>query len=353
LADQLDLCRLPLGGDRPEAVPSPNFWKGQMTEATNQTPPWRQLFKTPKQMEIKAQDEMLITGLLPYGNTFFGGLPGHGKSYLSLCIARSLVLGTSVMGHFRVPRKHNVIYLTPEVGESSLKKRLNTLRIGEHDEGLLIRTLSDGELRLVDTRLHEAVKELKPVIFLDTMARFNKVKDENQAAEFIAGFAEQIFKLRELGAEAIISLHHANKVTSESGSRITLENTLRGTSDIGAIADCVYNVNCTDMTHFITKVTCVKMRDEEVLEEFEFRGRPHLDRDGDLFLLRAPGVSTEELEEQRLTLIENLLTLNPAATWGEITSTLKLRRDNCLALLNRNGWYKGRGKHGVWHKSSE
>lgn len=323
-----------------------------MTES-NSTLPWRSWFKTPKQMEIKDDGEMLISGLMPYGNTFFGGLPGHGKSYLALCIARALVFGRSLMGHFAVPRKHNVIYLTPEVGETGLKKRLNTLRMGEHDDGFLVRTLSDGDSRLSDTRLIEAVKALKPVIFLDTMARFNKVRDENQAAEFSMGVAEQIFKLREAGAEGVITLHHANKSSGQEGAKPTLENTLRGTGDIGAIADCVYNVYCSDLTHFVTRVTCVKMRDAEPPDEFEFRGRPHLDKDGDLFLLRAPGMSSEDLEDQRLQLIDSLFAETPAAGWREITKALHMNRPNCQALLTKAGWWKGKGKYATWQRRAE
>ena len=66
------------------------------------------------------------------------------------------------------------------------------------------------------------------------MIRFSEATDENSAAENRI-IANNILDLRAAGAPAVIALHHSTKTFAEG--EITLENCLRGSGDIAALAD--------------------------------------------------------------------------------------------------------------------
>src|SRR5712692_4473734 len=99
----------------------------------------------------------------------------------------------------------------------------------------LYRTLSaKGELKLDDVRLKRAVQGAD--VFLDTAIRFQP-GDENSATDQ-RKFADMLFALQGDGARTITGAHHAPK-NFENRESMTLENTLRGSGDIGAmLATC-------------------------------------------------------------------------------------------------------------------
>jgi AAA domain len=303
---------------------------------------WQELFKTPSKMEQRPI-RFLVDRLIPFGITFIGGNAGDGKSWFALSLAQAIFTGEPLLDYFKVPEKKPVIYLTPEVNESALKGRLKALRLGDVNDGFYVMSLTDGPpIELTDPRLLQAVKDLHPVVFLDTAIRFMDVEDENQAAEVNRKLAKPCHQLIGLGAEAVIGIHHARKSIGEDG--YTLENTLRGTGDIGAICDACYRVIGRDITNFISELRCVKARDFEPVESFEIQGRPYIDEKGKLYLLRPPEVDPEELERVRVQQVGEFIARHPESTLQDIGTALRIRKGDIRGLANQAGWEKAKGK---------
>jgi hypothetical protein len=102
------------------------------------------------------------------------------------------------------------------------------------------RTLSaDGTLSLNDEVFQLAVRGA--VVFLDTAIRFLE-GDENSSKD-VRAFAGTIFSLLKVGAEAVVILHHSPK---DMGDRMTLENAMRGSGDMGAFLACCWGTRLQD-----------------------------------------------------------------------------------------------------------
>jgi hypothetical protein len=61
--------------------------------------------------------------------------------------------------------------------------------MGISDERFLCRTMRDGLLKLDDPLLLRGIRELKPVVFLDTAIRFSEAESENDASQNASGMA--------------------------------------------------------------------------------------------------------------------------------------------------------------------
>ena len=322
-----------------------------MATATTEAPPlWRARFKTPAEMQERSGSApLIIGGFLPPGVTLFGGAPGDGKSWTTLFIAKAVYLGEPFLEHFPVTQKAPIVYLTPEVNESSFKQRLRKIGLGNVHDGFYVQTLSDGPATpLNDKNIIAAVKELKPLVFLDTAARFNPAGDENSAMETAQGLAKYVFGLLQFGAIGVVANHHATKGSTENEP--TLDNTLRGSSDLAAMADAVYRVTCTDHQNFVTTITNVKARDFDPPGNFEFRGRPGIDEEGKLHLLRPPEMEPEELAELQAKQVGDYISAHPSASQKEIGKACTVRKAKIPALAQAAGWNHDRKKK-VWGKS--
>jgi hypothetical protein len=189
---------------------------------------WRNKFHTVEELP-DGEIVFLIDQILPEGVTFIGGLSGVGKTWFALSIARALTAGRKFLGVWNVPEAVNVLYLCPEMNARAFRRRCKRLGIG--GERFRCITISDGApLDLGDRVLLTAVRELKPTIILDTAIRFSNADDENSASDN-QGLARSIFALIHAGARAVICLHHRGKDAGRD--EMTLENCLRGTSDLG------------------------------------------------------------------------------------------------------------------------
>ena len=322
-----------------------------MATSTPETPPsWRARFKTPADMQERPDSaRLIIAEFLPLGVTFFGGSPGDGKSWTTLFIAKSVYLGEPFLEYFPVAQTTPIVYLTPEVNESSFKQRLRKIGLGNVHDGFYVQTLSDGPATaLTDRNIIAAVKDLRPLVFLDTAARFNPASDENSAMETAQGLAKNIFGLLQSGAVGVVANHHATKGSTENEP--TLENTLRGSTDLAAMADAVYRVTCTDHQNFVATITNVKARDFDAPGNFEFRGRPGIDEEGKLLLLRPPEMEPEELAEVQAKQVGDYISGHPSASQQEIGKACKVRKAKVPALAQAAGWKQDRKKR-VWEKS--
>ena len=171
---------------------------------------WRDSFRAIGQMEQGAI-RMLIDGILPEGVTYIGGLSAGGKTWFALSIVKALTTGEPFLGKYLVPQRVPVLYLIPEVGDRAFRSRLDKFKIPNDENFFLCRTISMGAtLRLSDPITLEAVKQMKPVVFLDTSIRFSTSDDENSATQNKM-LVDDIINLRANGAISIVGLHHATK----------------------------------------------------------------------------------------------------------------------------------------------
>ena len=299
-------------------------------------PIWRKLFKSPTEMK-EADVPMIVEHFLPPGVTFIAGPSGHGKSWLSLSLAKALFHGRPFLGHFKIEHAMPIIYLVPEVGESMVKQRLRLLGLDQIKDGFLLQTMSDGLISLANGHLKDAVKDLQPVVFLDTLARFNKTKDENQSAEN-QKLNDDIFNLLTVGARSVIPIHHSVKSLAGGENDPTLENVLRGTGDLGAIADAVYCVLCSDKKNFVAEVSNVKARDFNPTDSFGIQGRPYIDETQDIKLIRPPDLEKEDFDTQQSIAADNEITKDPRISVNNLTRILQVRKPRAQYLAGLAGW---------------
>jgi AAA domain/Bifunctional DNA primase/polymerase, N-terminal/Primase C terminal 1 (PriCT-1) len=317
---------------------------------------WRENFKTVGELE-KGDVRMLIRGFLPEGTTFIGGLPGEGKTLFALSIAKALTSLDPFLGKFFVEEQVPVIYLIPESSSRAFRARCEKFRIPDDPTLFVCRTVSEGAtLPLDDESLFQAVRELKPVVILDTFIRFSDSDDENDAAQN-KKIVNDIIRLRQAGAVAVIGLHHAKKDIRQKG--MSLESVLRGTGDIAASCDAAYGLLRDQMLYNNGKgpneieVSCVKPRDFEPPAPFRIAAtrRPEA-RDGELvfgmpsvideyhdFTVTNPNVSEQRATDSLVRMVEQ----DPAMTLLELEKATGMSSWAIRQALKKAGWTRPRG----------
>jgi 5S rRNA maturation endonuclease (ribonuclease M5) len=306
--------------------------------ALNRQPAWRALFKAKSEMDA-GEMKFLIDGFLPEGVTFFGARSGSGKTWFCLSMAKALTTGEKFLGHFGVQERVNVVYLIPESGERSFRGRLDSMGIS--DERFLCRTMRDGLLKLDDPLLLRAIRELKPVVFLDTAIRFSEAESENDASQNASGMAGAVFNLLAAGAQAVVGVHHAPKDVAKKD--MTLENTLRGSGDLGAMCDSVYALKILDKQTLRVQVENVKARDFEPVPMFSIQGRPFINETQNFGLLASieePVFQKKENENKNRFL--KAIEAQPYATFTELEDILDMSRRSIQRLAAGCGWEKNR-----------
>lgn len=308
---------------------------------------WKKKFHTVEELPT-GDAEFLIDRIAPAGVIFIGGLSGVGKTWFALSMVIALIRARKFLGVFFVPQAQNVLYLCPEMNARTFRKRCE--RFGISGERFRCVTIADGApLDLADPQLLAAIREMKPVVFLDTAIRFSCADDENSASENAKGLGPAIFSLLHAGARAVVCLHHRGK---DSGrDEMTLENALRGTSDLGAVADCVWGLQYdrgNSAAYFAESrklvrlsVRCVKARDFCPPEDFRIQLDPFLDSTGDLAMLTDaddPFVETEAETESRLAAT---IAANPAISKRELERLTGIGRNRVDSVAARFGWIFG------------
>ena len=304
---------------------------------------WHKKFHTVDELP-EGEPIMLIDDVVPEGVTFIGATTGHGKTWLAGAISKALTQGGKFLGVFKVPLILPVLYLVPEMNGRAFRRRCERFGIG----GQLFRcmTICDGvPCDLSDSVLQAAVRELKPVIILDTAIRFSTGEDENSASDVSQNLAKAIFALIHLGAHAVICLHHRSKDSARS-EEMTIENVLRGSGDLAAIADAVWGLQydrgdgspayMRESKRLVRlSVRCVKARDFLAPEDFRVQLDPFIDQIGDM------GVLTENCQSARQSEIEALdkaISADPSiekAKLQELTGVGKNRQEKLAA---DRGW---------------
>jgi hypothetical protein len=329
---------------------------------------WRESFRSVGELEA-GDVRMLISGFLPEGTTFIGALPGEGKTLLGLSITRALTTGKDFLGRpdFNVPEILPVLYMIPESSARAFRRRCEMFCIPSDRSRFVCRTISEGTtLRLDDPILLEAVRQMKPVVILDTVIRFSDSGDENAAMQN-KQVADDIIKLRQAGAVAVIGIHHATKATRDKG--MTLETILRGTGDLAACADAVYGM-LRDATLYDhgrgpneIEVECVKPRDFEPPLPFRIAATRKTNR---TTIGQAPGIESVidiygdfltvlgvAVEANRNADLVRLVQGDPAITLKEIEQVTKLTPWVIRKALRDMGWMKQKGGSHQWGKAED
>jgi hypothetical protein len=204
------------------------------------------------------------------------------------------------------------------------------------------------------------------VVILDTAIRF-QAGDEQSSSQQAQGLGAKMFRLIAAGAPAIICMHHRAK--DRKDKEPTLENTLRGTGDFGAMADCVWCVEHSrkkksedswgfdsayeEESKHLTRLTltCVKPRDMEPADPFTIQGRPYINEKGDFVVLESDGgddaASTKELsaDADKVRKMVEKVRVNPK------TSSRELRKDTGFGLSRVKKEMQEKGyiqEDGVW-----
>lgn len=317
---------------------------------------WKNKFRTGSQLET-GDVRIYIEGILPEGVTAIGSLSGVGKTWFALAMARALCTGTKFMGVFDVPAAIPVVYLVPEMGDRSLRSRMEKMHLPMTDM-FYCQTIHDGICRLSAPSLEDIISSLEPIVFLDTAIRFNTSDDENSARQNASQLALDLFRLMAWGAKAVVFLHHSPKSSSES-EFMTLENVLRGTGDLGAMCDAVWGLQhekqkkdngkdwdyeYLEESQKLTRlsVRCVKTRDFDPRLPFRVTGRPYINDKGDFVVLA-------EIEDKDIAdkIIEEIVN-DPKISTKQLRRKFGIGYDRLTKIAKEKGWFYDKK---VWTKA--
>lgn len=318
---------------------------------------WRDVFHTGSELD-STPGRVFIKGILEEGITFFGAHSGTGKTWIGLSIAHALLSGQPLFGVYPVLQKTNVLYLVPEMGGRKFRERMQKMRI-LMDGGFFCQTVQDGACDLEAPLLLQAIAMTRATVILDTAIRF-QAGDEQSSTQQAQGLGAKMFKLINAGAAAVICMHHRKKDLGDINP--TLANTLRGTGDFGAMADCVwcvehsrkkkgtknYDEDYEEESRQLSRLTltCVKPRDMEPADPFTIQGRPYINEKGDFVVVDSDNESAQEPaskegDEEVLKLVKaepsiGIIAIRRKTGYGD---------SRVHRILNDHGWNK---ENGLW-----
>jgi hypothetical protein len=332
-------------------------------------PKWRKKFHTLGELSDAPIVEF-IEGFLSEGITGIGSQSGVGKTLIALSMARALVLGKPLFGVFPVKQPDNVLYLCPEMIGKAVRMRGSKFGIpcefgkGKDGRSFLVQTMEDGITPLTDPDLKQLIAELNPIVFLDTAIRFTSRRDENSASENAEGLAKSLFLLLQLGAKAVVFLHHAPKGNKEDS--MSLENMFRGTGDIGAMVDTAWGIRWDDGCNNQAKngsekhkeesqaltrlfVKNLKPRDIQPVPPFRIQGRPYIDDDGDFVVLKGV-VDGSSQADTKAGMLVGAIQANRQATDSELSRLSGYHRNWVKKAAKTLGWV--RDTSGDWQETA-
>ena len=223
-----------------------------------------------------------------------------------------------------------------------------------------------ASLSLDDPALLEAIRQIKPVVFLDTASRFMTSQDENSAAQN-RELVNDITALRAAGAVSVIILHHARKDTAAKKEAMTLENMLRGTSDIGAMYDTAYGIRRDDSLFnngagpLEIEVANIKPRDL-VNPPAPFRLAATYKKPGHALpvsWINETGnfkpVDWADTMRRNADALVRLVTADPDMSLEDLTSETGLKKYTVQKTLKALGWHRVKGGpngSSPWHQDS-
>jgi Bifunctional DNA primase/polymerase, N-terminal/AAA domain len=299
----------------------------------------------------------VIDGVLQEGTCFLGATPASGKTLVSLSFAKAISTGKPLFGipQYKVKEPRQVIYLIPESGDHAFRKRCEAFGIPNDKRRFMARTISAGvPLQLDSPILLEAVRQTKPVVFLDTASRFMKSKDENAAAQNQL-LVNDVVALLAAGAVTVVLVHHATKNSKKES--MTLENMLRGTGDFGAMCDQAYGIRKDDALYANgigpMEIDMVNLKDREQtggLTKLRLAASyTTLHSIGAISYINTEGdfkvVDNQAIKQRVEDLLIKYVTEDPTVPETEIVEELGLNMSGRTVrrLLNRLGWHRTKG----------
>jgi Bifunctional DNA primase/polymerase, N-terminal/AAA domain len=355
-------CKYPVGQASPMLV----FDAAPAAQPPGPAPlEWRSQFRNLSEME-QGDIVMIIDGVLQEGTCFVGANPGNGKTLVALAFAKAICLGMPLfeIAEYTVKQPRKVVYLIPESGDKAFRKRGEAFRLPP-DDRFIARTISSGgPLALSDPSLMEAVRQLKPVVILDTASRFLQASDENSAAQNRL-LVNDVIALRAAGAVCVIILHHAKKSQSEKREPMTLDNMLRGTSDFGAMCDQAYGIRMDE--HLYNRgagpmeIELVNLKDRERLggltsvrlaasykDANSVFPKSYIDETGNF-----RPVNFKETRARDEATLNSLVETNPMMSVPELHEATGIKVHTIKETLRKAGWHMAKGGpdgHSPWHK---
>jgi hypothetical protein len=320
-------------------------------QTENKSADWRTQFVTVGQLQTGGV-RMLVEGFLPEGISMLGALSGVGKTWFGLSLAKALTTGKPFLGRFGVKNIVPVLYLIPESNGAAFRQRAEKFHIPDDPNLFLCRTVSQGSTLLMDDpAVKAAVAELRPIVILDTAIRFNKSEDENSSSNNKM-LVDDSIGLLAAGARAVLGMHHATKASAQEG--LTLQNSLRGTGDLGAMCDAVYGLKRNETLYddgngpLQLSVVCLKPRDFDPPEPFTIAATTKdqngktvsfIDTTGDFALL-----DVAELMEDLNGRFKRIVSESPELSLGEVAEALGIKKRRAQTLADKLHYKKVKGR---------
>jgi hypothetical protein len=291
---------------------------GERKEQETLTEPvdWRTRYMTQDAYLNVKPPEFLIDGFLVKKSiAMLAGPVAQRKSIVALNIAHALCTGEPLFGYFHVSGGHErVIYLCPEMGASSLVKRIKSIGLGKFmGTNLFFQTMSEQP-----TALDDLDGELPgAVVIVDTITRF--IEGDENKSEDMRKFAQKVFRLMNAGATVVL-LHHSKK-----GSSGSLDDGLRGSSELAAFVDSCWVTELEDPKkpyESLSKMRNVKQRDFES-DPFKLRPAPgsyYLSMDGEP---EPEAVLKSKAEDAAYDALGKLLAVDPKTGINKLRDELK------------------------------
>lgn len=262
--------------------------------------------------------------------TLVAGEPGSYKSWLALCLGRSVAEGAPFLE--RACPRLPVLYLDRENPQAVVRERMDALGIRSAEQlrvwgGWLV----DPPPAIGDARLVQIARRWKPLIVFDSLIRFHD-GDENSATE-MAPVMGDLRALAHAGA-TVVALHHRAK---SEASRY------RGSSDILGGVDVAFAVS-RDRDAGLLKLQCFKSR---FAAEFSVTLRPELETAGGFALADPPAVSREADDVE---VLRRTIATQPGLSQREVVKRAGLALHRGLDLLGRGEsrlWRVERGAKGI------
>jgi hypothetical protein len=201
---------------------------------------WRTRYLTFEQVRDAKPTSFLIEGFLALDSiTALAAPVAQRKSLIALNVAWSLCTGEPLFDYFKVTQKPDrVVYLCPEMGLSSFSTRLKQIGLLEYvGRTLFCQTMDDQGVKLAE--LNEELPGA--VLIIDTLTRY-VVGDQN-SSEDMARFAQEVFRLKRLGATVVL-LHHSIK--GAANGPLTLDAAMRGSSELAAFVTSCWATRLVD-----------------------------------------------------------------------------------------------------------
>jgi RecA-family ATPase len=216
--------------------------------ARNLIPTIERIINANNELDIKSAAELfntqfddirwIVPGLIGEGLTLINGAPKIGKSWFVLALAISASAGGKFLGKLEIP-KTDTLYLALEDTKRRIHNRLVQLS-SPGLENLKIATQWKDGYRGLSNFLSEN-RSIR-LIIIDTLARFANIEDMNNYATTTVAMVH-LKKIAETMGVAIVLIHHAKKIGSNSNSADWMESALGSTGLTGA----------TDSTIFISR----------------------------------------------------------------------------------------------------